>query len=168
MILTIFFLLGLLLFGRSPKKARQMEHQIRNRQVSKEYVCRVEGEFPEWVLYESHDLSTYEFERLHCDPKKCGKPLEVACKSWVKKRVSLINKKIYIREYEVSLRITTTKEQRGDLSFILVPYEMRAFISRTFRFYSCVCPYMFACMQWRIGSLSSPRLHQAQDFAVVF
>ncbi|XP_073941386.1 pseudouridylate synthase RPUSD2-like isoform X1 [Choristoneura fumiferana] len=38
---------GLLLFGRSPKKARQMEHQIRNRQVLKEYVCRVDGEFPE-------------------------------------------------------------------------------------------------------------------------
>ncbi|EDS36182.1 ribosomal pseudouridine synthase [Culex quinquefasciatus] len=38
---------GLLLFGRSPKKARQMEHQIRNRQVQKEYICRVEGEFPE-------------------------------------------------------------------------------------------------------------------------
>jgi hypothetical protein len=38
---------GLLLFGRSPKKARQMEHQIRNRLVQKEYVCRVEGEFPE-------------------------------------------------------------------------------------------------------------------------
>ncbi|XP_063375973.1 pseudouridylate synthase RPUSD2-like isoform X2 [Cydia fagiglandana] len=38
---------GLLLFGRSPKKARQMEHQIRNRQVQKEYVCRVDGEFPE-------------------------------------------------------------------------------------------------------------------------
>ncbi|KAH9628977.1 hypothetical protein HF086_001887 [Spodoptera exigua] len=38
---------GLLLFGRSPKKARQMEHQIRNRQVQKEYVCRVDGEFPD-------------------------------------------------------------------------------------------------------------------------
>ena len=38
---------GLLLFGRTPKKARQMEHQIRNRQVQKQYVCRVEGEFPE-------------------------------------------------------------------------------------------------------------------------
>jgi hypothetical protein len=40
---------GLLLFGRSPKKARQMEHQIRNRQVQKQYVCRVEGEFPEYA-----------------------------------------------------------------------------------------------------------------------
>lgn len=38
---------GLLLFGRSPKKARQMEHQIRNRQVQKQYMCRVEGNFPE-------------------------------------------------------------------------------------------------------------------------
>lgn len=39
---------GLLLFGRTPKKARSMEHQIRNRQVQKEYVCRVEGEFPRY------------------------------------------------------------------------------------------------------------------------
>lgn len=38
---------GLLLFGRSPKKAREMEQQIRNRLVAKEYVCRVEGTFPE-------------------------------------------------------------------------------------------------------------------------
>ena len=32
---------------RNPRKAREMEQQIRNRQVLKEYVCRVEGEFPE-------------------------------------------------------------------------------------------------------------------------
>ena len=73
---------GLLMFGRNPRKAREMEQQIRNRQVVlrflllpyyaislpyvclllflchllcftvvaqvlKEYVCRVEGEFPE-------------------------------------------------------------------------------------------------------------------------
>lgn len=38
---------GLLLFGRTPKRARLMEQQIRNRQVQKEYVCRVEGRFPE-------------------------------------------------------------------------------------------------------------------------
>ncbi len=37
---------GLLLFGRNPKKAREMEQQIRTRQVEKKYVCRVEGEFP--------------------------------------------------------------------------------------------------------------------------
>ena len=37
---------GLLLFGRNPRKAREMEQQIRTRQVHKQYVCRVEGEFP--------------------------------------------------------------------------------------------------------------------------
>jgi hypothetical protein len=33
-------------FFRNPRKARELEQQIRNRQVLKEYVCRVEGEFP--------------------------------------------------------------------------------------------------------------------------
>ena len=37
---------GLLMFGKSPSKAREMETQIRTRQVRKEYICRVEGEFP--------------------------------------------------------------------------------------------------------------------------
>ena len=37
---------GLLMFGRNPAKAREMETQIRTRQVRKEYVARVEGEFP--------------------------------------------------------------------------------------------------------------------------
>jgi 23S rRNA-/tRNA-specific pseudouridylate synthase len=34
------------MFGRNQEKARQMEVQIRTRLVSKEYVCRVGGEFP--------------------------------------------------------------------------------------------------------------------------
>ena len=37
---------GLLLFGRNPAKAREIETQIRSRQVRKEYIARVEGEFP--------------------------------------------------------------------------------------------------------------------------
>jgi len=49
---------GLLMFGRNPRKAREMEQQIRNRQVLKEYVCRVEGEFPEGKT-------------------ECGQPVEV-------------------------------------------------------------------------------------------
>ncbi|XP_071519411.1 pseudouridylate synthase RPUSD2-like [Panulirus ornatus] len=49
---------GLLLFGRTPKKAREMEQQIRTRQVTKEYVCRVEGEFPS-------------------EPVECNEPIEV-------------------------------------------------------------------------------------------
>ena len=38
---------GLLIFGRTAGKTRELEQQIRTRQVSKEYVCRVEGKFPE-------------------------------------------------------------------------------------------------------------------------
>ncbi|XP_046386975.1 RNA pseudouridylate synthase domain-containing protein 2-like isoform X2 [Ischnura elegans] len=37
---------GILLFGRNPQRTKLMEQQIRNRQVHKQYVCRVEGEFP--------------------------------------------------------------------------------------------------------------------------
>ncbi|KAK8379521.1 hypothetical protein O3P69_019448 [Scylla paramamosain] len=55
---------GLLLFGRTPKKAREMEQQIRTRQVTKEYVCRVEGEFPR-------------------EPVECVEPIEVVSyKDW--------------------------------------------------------------------------------------
>ncbi|XP_043216269.1 RNA pseudouridylate synthase domain-containing protein 2-like isoform X1 [Amphibalanus amphitrite] len=49
---------GLLMFGRTPAKARDMEQQIRTRQVTKEYVCRVEGEFPS-------------------EPISCKEPIEV-------------------------------------------------------------------------------------------
>ena len=42
---------GLLMFGRTQEKARQMEQQIRTRQVSKEYVCRVDGEFPRYLSH---------------------------------------------------------------------------------------------------------------------
>ncbi|XP_037071799.1 RNA pseudouridylate synthase domain-containing protein 2-like [Pollicipes pollicipes] len=49
---------GLLMFGRTPAKARDMEQQIRTRQVTKEYVCRVEGEFPS-------------------EPLSCKEPIEV-------------------------------------------------------------------------------------------
>ncbi|XP_065570945.1 pseudouridylate synthase RPUSD2-like isoform X2 [Artemia franciscana] len=38
---------GLLIFGRTAGKTRELEQQIRTRQVSKEYVCRVEGKFPD-------------------------------------------------------------------------------------------------------------------------
>lgn len=40
---------GVLMFGRTQDKARILECQIRNREVKKEYVCRVEGKFPEFI-----------------------------------------------------------------------------------------------------------------------
>lgn len=62
---------GLLLFGRSPKKARQMEHQIRNRLVQKEYVCRVEGEFPSEIVEcrEPIEVVSYKIGVCKVSPK---------------------------------------------------------------------------------------------------
>ncbi|XP_065357201.1 pseudouridylate synthase RPUSD2-like isoform X3 [Calliphora vicina] len=64
---------GLLLFGRSPKKARQMEHQIRNRQVQKEYICRVEGEFPEGVIECNEPIEVVSYKIGVCKVSPKGK-----------------------------------------------------------------------------------------------
>ncbi|XP_055839561.1 pseudouridylate synthase RPUSD2-like isoform X2 [Episyrphus balteatus] len=64
---------GLLLFGRSPKKARQMEHQIRNRQVQKEYICRVEGEFPEGVIECKEPIEVVSYKIGVCKVSPKGK-----------------------------------------------------------------------------------------------
>lgn len=40
---------GVLMFGRTQNRARTLEAQIRDRVVNKQYVCRVEGKFPEAV-----------------------------------------------------------------------------------------------------------------------
>nr|CAD7568911.1 unnamed protein product [Timema californicum] len=62
---------GLLLFGRTPKKARSMEHQIRNRQVQKEYVCRVEGDFPNEIIecQEPIEVVSYKIGVCKVSPK---------------------------------------------------------------------------------------------------
>ncbi|KAL1513461.1 hypothetical protein ABEB36_002869 [Hypothenemus hampei] len=64
---------GLLLFGRSPKKARQMEHQIRNRLVSKEYVCRVEGEFPDGMVECKEPIEVVSYKIGVCKVSPKGK-----------------------------------------------------------------------------------------------
>lgn len=64
---------GLLLFGRSPKKARQMEHQIRNRQVQKEYICRVEGNFPEGVIECTEPIEVVSYKIGVCKVSPKGK-----------------------------------------------------------------------------------------------
>ncbi|XP_044727224.1 RNA pseudouridylate synthase domain-containing protein 2-like isoform X4 [Chrysoperla carnea] len=64
---------GLLLFGRSPKKARQMEHQIRNRLVQKEYVCRVEGEFPEGIIECKEPIEVVSYKIGVCKVSPKGK-----------------------------------------------------------------------------------------------
>ncbi|XP_072378716.1 pseudouridylate synthase RPUSD2-like isoform X3 [Diabrotica undecimpunctata] len=64
---------GLLLFGRTPKKARQMEHQIRNRLVSKEYVCRVEGDFPDEVIECNQPIEVVSYKIGVCKVSPKGK-----------------------------------------------------------------------------------------------
>jgi RluA family pseudouridine synthase len=64
---------GLLLFGRSPKKARQMEHQIRNRLVQKEYVCRVEGEFPDEIIECKEPIEVVSYKIGVCKVSPKGK-----------------------------------------------------------------------------------------------
>ncbi|XP_070133860.1 pseudouridylate synthase RPUSD2 isoform X2 [Drosophila bipectinata] len=64
---------GLLLFGRSPKKARQMEQQIRNRQVEKEYICRVEGVFPDGVVECKEPIEVVSYKIGVCKVSPKGK-----------------------------------------------------------------------------------------------
>ncbi|EDW52450.1 RNA pseudouridylate synthase domain-containing protein 2 isoform X1 [Drosophila sechellia] len=64
---------GLLLFGRSPKKARQMEQQIRNRQVEKEYICRVEGVFPDGIVECKEPIEVVSYKIGVCKVSPKGK-----------------------------------------------------------------------------------------------
>ncbi|XP_014296986.1 pseudouridylate synthase RPUSD2 isoform X1 [Microplitis demolitor] len=64
---------GILLFGRTPKKARQMEHQIRNRQVHKQYVCRVEGKFPDEEIVCSESIEVVSYKIGVCKVSAKGK-----------------------------------------------------------------------------------------------
>ena len=64
---------GLLLFGRNSKKAKEMEQQIRTRQVKKEYVCRVEGEFPEESITCKEPIEVVSFKIGVCKVSSIGK-----------------------------------------------------------------------------------------------
>jgi len=59
------------MFGRTPAKARDMEQQIRTRQVTKEYVCRVEGEFPSESITckEAIEVVSYKIGVCKVSPK---------------------------------------------------------------------------------------------------
>merc|ERR1719210_3236660 len=64
---------GLLLFGRNPKKAREMEQHIRTRQVRKSYVCRVEGEFPSAPLVCKEPIEVVSYKIGVCKVSPQGK-----------------------------------------------------------------------------------------------
>ncbi|XP_050528832.1 pseudouridylate synthase RPUSD2-like [Daktulosphaira vitifoliae] len=64
---------GLLMFGRTPRYARIMESQIRNRQVNKQYVCRVEGKFPEQTVECNQPIEVVSYKIGVCKVSKKGK-----------------------------------------------------------------------------------------------
>ncbi|XP_050431168.1 pseudouridylate synthase RPUSD2-like isoform X2 [Adelges cooleyi] len=61
---------GVLMFGRTQSMAQKLEEQIRNRVVEKQYVCRVEGEFPESVECEEPiEVVSYKIGVCKVSPK---------------------------------------------------------------------------------------------------
>ncbi|VVC36908.1 Pseudouridine synthase, catalytic domain,Pseudouridine synthase, RluC/RluD, conserved [Cinara cedri] len=64
---------GLLMFGRTPRYARIMEAQIRNRQVNKQYVCRVEGKFPEQTIECNQPIEVVSYKIGVCKVSNKGK-----------------------------------------------------------------------------------------------
>ena len=61
---------GVLMFGKTPKKAHEMEQQIRARNVQKIYLCRVEGEFP-------YSSGKDEKDKITSNVITCKMPIEV-------------------------------------------------------------------------------------------
>lgn len=64
---------GLLMFGRTANRAREMEGQIRSRQVKKEYVCRVDGEFPSEPVTCSEPVVVVSYKIGVCRVSPAGK-----------------------------------------------------------------------------------------------
>ncbi|XP_073233770.1 pseudouridylate synthase RPUSD2-like [Porites lutea] len=66
---------GILIFARTLSKAQELERQVRDREIVKEYVCRVQGEFPseivdcqEPIMVESHKIGIC---RVSANGKPC-------------------------------------------------------------------------------------------------
>ena len=93
---------GLLMFGRNPRKAREMEQQIRNRQVLKEYVCRVDGEFPEGKTECSQPVEVVSYKIGVCKVSNHGKECRTEFERWAALKIPencqhLITKYIFSR-----------------------------------------------------------------------
>ncbi|XP_028849288.1 pseudouridylate synthase RPUSD2 [Denticeps clupeoides] len=65
---------GVLLFARTLEVSKKLDQMVRDRQLEKEYVCRVEGEFPEGQVVCEEPILVVSFKVGLCrvDPK--GKP----------------------------------------------------------------------------------------------
>nr|CAD7458501.1 unnamed protein product [Timema tahoe] len=65
---------GVLLFGRTSERARTIEQQIRDRQVQKEYICCVEGDFPDGIVECNEAIEVVSFKIGVCRVSPKGKP----------------------------------------------------------------------------------------------
>ncbi|XP_034234906.1 RNA pseudouridylate synthase domain-containing protein 2-like [Thrips palmi] len=72
---------GVLMFGRTVRKALELEEQIRNRLVHKEYVCRVEGDFPYDEIECTEPIEVVSYKIGVCKVSSKGKD----CKTTFKK-----------------------------------------------------------------------------------
>lgn len=71
-----------MIFARNKTKAQKLHEQMRQREMHKEYVCRVSGEFPEYVFYVPIKFNeyTYNFFLFFYNAKRgtieCEQPIE--------------------------------------------------------------------------------------------
>ncbi|XP_020610181.1 RNA pseudouridylate synthase domain-containing protein 2-like isoform X1 [Orbicella faveolata] len=72
---------GILMFARILSKAQELESQVRNRQIEKEYVCKVQGEFPSEEVLCEEPIVVVSHKIGVCRVSRDGKP----CKTLFKK-----------------------------------------------------------------------------------
>ena len=83
---------GILMFGKTTEKAHEMEQQIRSRNVRKVYVCRVEGEFPEYQKSQETSNEFVAYSTNGTNVISCSLPIEVVSHKIGVCRVSLQGK----------------------------------------------------------------------------
>ncbi|XP_069773350.1 pseudouridylate synthase RPUSD2 [Narcine bancroftii] len=65
---------GVLMFARTLEVSKRMDQQVRDRQVQKEYVCRVEGEFPDGEVTCEEPILVVSYKVGVCRVHPKGKP----------------------------------------------------------------------------------------------
>ncbi|XP_072120741.1 pseudouridylate synthase RPUSD2 isoform X2 [Mobula birostris] len=69
---------GVLMFARKLEVSKKMDQQVRERQVQKEYVCRVEGEFPNGDVICEEPILVVSYKVGVCRVHPAGKPCRTA------------------------------------------------------------------------------------------
>ncbi|XP_043554237.1 RNA pseudouridylate synthase domain-containing protein 2 [Chiloscyllium plagiosum] len=65
---------GVLMFAKTVEVSKKMDQQVRERQVEKEYVCRVQGEFPDGEITCEEPILTISYKVGVCRVHPKGKP----------------------------------------------------------------------------------------------